>query len=112
MPHVVVVTFALVGGNVVTAVDHKPKRTSLLQRLLNVSENRRASLLVDHYEEDWSRLWWVRIDGPASVHHGGEIHSQAIAALVAKYTQYAERAPEGPVIAVAQDKVTSWASAP
>lgn len=108
----VVVTFALVGGNVVTAIDHKPKSTTRLQRLRNVEATRHASLLVDHYEEDWGRLWWVRIDGPASVHRSGEIHSSAVEALVAKYPQYADRPPEGPVVAIAQDRVSSWESIP
>jgi len=112
MPHVVVVTFALVASHVVTAIDHKPKSTTRLQRLANVEANRRGSLLVDHYDEDWSRLWWVRIDGAASVHHGDGIHESAIAALVAKYTQYSDRAPEGPVIAISQDHITSWESTP
>lgn len=111
-PHVVVVTFALAGGKVVTAVDHKPKSTDRLQRVVNVEANRSASLLVDHYDEDWSRLWWVRIDGRAAIHREGEIHSNAVDALVAKYPQYADRPPEGPVIAIAQDRVTSWESTP
>lgn len=111
-PHVVVVTFALAGENLVTAIDHKQKSTTRLQRLANVEENRRATLLVDHYDEDWSRLWWVRIDGPATVHHGGETHSSAIQALVAKYSQYRERPPEGPAIAVFVERVTFWESTP
>jgi PPOX class probable F420-dependent enzyme len=111
-PHVVVVTFALVGATVVTAIDHKPKSTDRLQRLANVEANRRASLLVDHYEEDWSRLWWVRIEGLASIHHDGEFHADAIEGLVDKYPQYADRPPQGAVIAIAQDLVTSWVSTP
>lgn len=106
------VTFALVGATAVTAIDHKPKSTDRLQRLANVEANRRASLLVDHYEEDWSRLWWVRIEGAASIHHDGEIHADAIEALVDKYPQYADRPPQGAVIAIAQDLVTSWVSTP
>ena len=106
------VTFALVGATVVTAIDHKPKSTDRLQRLANVEANRRASLLVDHYEEDWSRLWWVRIEGPASIHHDGEFHADAIEGLVDKYPQYADRPPQGAVIAIAQDLVTSWVSTP
>lgn len=111
-PHVVVVTFALLPNHVVTAIDHKPKSTTRLQRLANVEANGRGSLLVDHYDEDWSLLWWVRIDGAASVHHGDEIHESGIVALVAKYAQYSDRAPEGPVIAIAQDRVSSWESTP
>jgi PPOX class probable F420-dependent enzyme len=111
-PHVVVVTFALTGGNVVTAVDHKPKTTNRLQRLVNVESSGWASILVDHYDDDWDRLWWVRMDGPASVHHTGEIHTSAVAALSAKYRQYDDGPPTGPVIAIAQDQVSSWESTP
>jgi len=107
-PHVVVVTFAAVGEDVVTAIDHKPKRSERLQRLVNIESNRWASLLVDHYDEDWHRLWWVRLDGPASIHHTGELWSDAVDALVAKYAQYQDQPPGGPVIAVAQDRVTWW----
>ena len=109
-PHVVVVTLALDGPTVVTVIDHKPKTTNRLQRLVNVESSGWASVLVDHYDEDWNRLWWVRIDGPASVHHSGETHTSAVAALVAKYTQYEDRPPEGPVIAIGQDRVSSWES--
>lgn len=107
-PHVVVVTFAVVAGNVVTAIDHKPKRTERLQRLVNIEANRWVSLLVDNYDEDWGRLWWVRLDGPASIHEHGELWATAIDALVTKYPQYQERRPLGPVIAISQDRVTWW----
>lgn len=109
-PHVVPVTFAIVGDNIVTAVDHKPKTTRDLQRLANIEANRFASILVDHYDEDWERLWWVRVDGPASIHQGGEVYEEGIEALLDKYTQYAQRAPDGPLIAVNQDRVVSWES--
>lgn len=109
-PHVVVVTFAVVDGKVVTAVDHKPKRTERLQRLVNVEANGWASLLVDRYEDDWDRLWWVRLDGPASIHRQGEMWSAAVDALAAKYPQYREQPPRGPVIVISPDRVTGWES--
>ena len=103
-PHVVPVCFALHEGRIYTAVDAKPKRTAALARLDNVRATGRASLLVDHYEEDWSRLWWVRADGPAEV-----IESDAaIDALAAKYDQYRAARPAGPVIAIAPDRWRSW----
>jgi PPOX class probable F420-dependent enzyme len=103
-PHVVPVCFALAGGTVYTAVDHKPKRTRALARLDNVRATGRASLLVDHYEEDWSRLWWVRVDGPAEV-----VESEAaLDALAAKYEQYVRARPAGPVIAIAPERWRSW----
>ena len=64
-PHIVPVCFTLHDGRIVTAVDAKPKSTTALARLDNVRATGRASLLVDHYDEDWTRLWWVRVDGPA-----------------------------------------------
>ncbi|HUG07350.1 MAG TPA: TIGR03668 family PPOX class F420-dependent oxidoreductase [Acidimicrobiia bacterium] len=109
-PHVVPITFAIVGDNIVTAVDHKPKTTRDLQRLANIEANQFASVLADHYDEDWERLWWVRVDGPASIHHQGEIYEASIEALLDKYPQYTERAPDGPLIAVSQDSVVSWES--
>ena len=103
-PHVIPVCFALDGGRIVIAVDQKPKRTRALARLDNVRATGRASLLVDHYEEDWSRLWWVRVDGAAEV-----IESEpAIDVLAEKYAQYRTARPAGPVIAIAPDRWRSW----
>jgi PPOX class probable F420-dependent enzyme len=103
-PHVVPVCFALAGGRIHTAVDAKPKSTRALKRLENVRATGRASLLVDHYEEDWSRLWWVRVDGPAEVVDAGE----ALAALAAKYEQYRAAPPAGPAIAITPERWRSW----
>lgn len=108
-PHVVVVTFAMIDGTVVTAIDEKPKTTHRLQRLVNLETNPAVSFLVDHYDDDWTRLWWVRIDGTAAIHHADGLRTRAIAALAAKYPQYEAEPPLGPVIAIAADKVSSWA---
>ncbi len=110
-PHVVVVTFALIDEFAVTAIDHKPKSTRRLQRIANIEANPVASLLVDHYDDDdWDELWWVRVDGSAAIHHDGTLREHAIEALAIKYVQYEERPPEGPVVAVGLDGVSSWAS--
>lgn len=109
-PHVVVITFAVVGGHVVTAVDHKPKTTQRLQRVRNIEAGSDASVLVDHFEEDWSKLWWVRVDGTTRIHRSGRTRDDALNALVDKYGQYGRRRPEGPVISVTIDRVTSWES--
>jgi len=90
----------------VIAVDHKPKRTNDLQRLRNIEANPRVSLLADEYTEDWTRLWWVRADGTARVLRGGEPPAE----LVAKYPQYANRPPAGPVIHVAVASWRGWAA--
>ena len=103
-PHVVPVCFALADRRIFTAVDAKPKLTSSLARLDNVRATGRASLLVDHYEEDWSELWWVRVDGVAKV-VGSE---RAIDVLAEKYAQYRESRPAGPVIAIEPERWRSW----
>ena len=103
-PHVVPVCFALHDGVVYTAVDAKPKARTALARLANVRATGRASVLVDHYEEDWSRLWWVRVEGAAEVLES----TGAIDALAAKYAQYRRTRPAGPVIAITPERWVSW----
>jgi len=67
-PHLVPIVFAVAGDVIVTAVDEvKPKRTRALARLANIAAEPRVSVLADHYDEDWTRLWWVRADGTATV---------------------------------------------
>jgi PPOX class probable F420-dependent enzyme len=109
-PHVVVCCFAVEGDQVWTAIDDKPKSGAPLQRLENVRANPKVSLLVDHYEEDWNRLWWVRVDGTAAVLEIGDEEERAIAALTARYPQYAEARPPGPVIAIAIERVSGWSA--
>lgn len=105
-------TFALTDESIVTAIDHKPKTTSRLKRLTNLEHNPRASFLVDHYDDDWSVLWWVRVDGPATIHHDGAQFDEALAALQLRYQQYRENPPEGPVISLAIEDISSWESTP
>jgi PPOX class probable F420-dependent enzyme len=107
-PHVVVVTFASAGDQLVTAVDQKPKRTSALQRLRNVEARPAVSLLVDHYEEDWAQLWWVRVDGVAAVVTDEPRRSELLAPLVEKYRAYREDPPAGPVLVIDVRRTTSW----
>ncbi len=104
-PHLVPVTFAVVGDLVVTAVDQKPKSTTDLKRLRNIDANPAVAVLCDQYDEDWTRLWWVRADGRAEILADGDDRSGAIASLVAKYPQYEVDPPRGPVIAIT---VTTW----
>ena len=87
-PHLVPVVFTLVDDTVWTAVDHKPKTTRALRRLANIEAHPRVSLLADHYDDDWSRLWWVRADGDAAVVAlPGDDATAGLSALVAKYPQ-------------------------
>jgi PPOX class probable F420-dependent enzyme len=109
-PHVVVCCFAIEGDRVWTAIDDKPKSGAPLQRLKNVRVNPHASLLVDHYEDDWDRLWWVRVDGAAAVLEDGNEEERAIAALTARYPQYAQAPPSGPVIAITIERITGWSA--
>ena len=109
-PHVVAVCFALHDGRIVNAVDAKPKRTRHLKRLDNIRATGHASLLVDHYEDDWTQLWWVRLRGRARVLDDGEEAERALAALIAKYGQYREVAPGLPVLAVDVADWHGWAA--
>jgi len=104
----VAVTFAVVDDALVHMVDDKPKTTLQLQRLRNIESNPWASLLVDHYTEDWAGLWWIRVDGVATIETSGGRWDTARSALAAKYDQYLERPPEGAAIFLAMDRVTHW----
>ena len=110
-PHIVAVSFALHADTVVTAVDAKPKRTHDLQRLRNLHQHPAATLLVDHYEEDWSKLWWVRLDGDAYVIRDEPGRTEALAPLVAKYEHYRDAPPRGPVITLHVRSAVSWSAA-
>jgi len=112
-PHLVPIAFALLGDVVWSAVDAKPKTTRALRRLANIEATGRASLLVDAYDEDWSALWWVRVDGPARVLPADDAEAVlGVDALVAKYPQYRDRRPDGPVVAVSCQTWRSWAASP
>ena len=108
-PHLVPVVFALAGETVWTAVDGKPKSTIALRRLDNVRAHPMVSLLVDHYADDWATLWWVRVDGVATV-LDADTAQQGLKALVAKYPQYQENPPPGPVLRVDVTRWVSWSA--
>ena len=104
-------TFALLDdGRLVTAVDHKPKRTTRLQRLANVAADPRVTLAVDHWDDDdWSALWWVRVHASAVVvEPEAAAHATAVAALAARYPQYADRPPEGPALVLDPERWVGW----
>jgi PPOX class probable F420-dependent enzyme len=107
-PHVVPVVFAVHRDVVYTAVDAKRKSTQRLRRLANIEGNPQVSLLVDHYEPDWSRLWWVRADGEAAIHYSGDEMATGYSLLRGKYVQYQRIALDGPVVTVAVTKWSSW----
>jgi PPOX class probable F420-dependent enzyme len=108
-PHLVPITFAIDGEEIVTAVDHKPKRTTRLRRLDNIEANPQVSVLADHYEDDWASLWWVRADGTARiVKPGGAGTERAVSALAARYPQYEERRPANSVIIISVSRWSGW----
>ncbi len=107
-PHAVPVTFAGDGDTVWTAVDGKPKHSARLRRHANVRGNPQATLLVQHWDEDWNRLWWVRADGSAVVTEDTQIVDRAVRALRRKYDQYAEVSVGGPVIEITVHTWRGW----
>jgi PPOX class probable F420-dependent enzyme len=108
-PHIVPVTYAIAGETIATMVDHKPKTTTRLQRLANITANPAVSLLVDEWSDDWDRLWWVRIDGSARIHYADDEWRTARTLLQSRYHQYQDHPPQGPAIVIAIDRVTGWA---
>ena len=106
--HVVPCCLALSGLVLYSAVDGKPKSSARLQRVRNLEANPAASLVVDHYEEDWTKLWWVRIDGIARIVESGSDRDVALESLAAKYAQYQRDPPPGPVIAIDTRTWRAW----
>jgi PPOX class probable F420-dependent enzyme len=90
-PHVVPVCFARVAGQLFVAVDAKPKRGDpfALKRLRNLRERPECVLLVDHYDEDWTRLRWLMIHARAAILLDGPEREAALHALETRYPQYA-----------------------
>jgi PPOX class probable F420-dependent enzyme len=105
VPHVVPVTFTVDGDLIFFAIDHKPKRSTNLRRLRNIAENPAVAVVVDHYADDWSTLWWARADGRAELWEDGEARAGAVELLQRKYHQYVETSPRGPVVAI---QVANW----
>jgi PPOX class probable F420-dependent enzyme len=109
-PHIVPICFALEDQTLYFAVDAKPKRTTNLKRLRNIAANPAVSILIDHYEDDWDRLWWVRLDGRARVVTKDAEVEKAQRLLARRYAQYRAAKPAGPVVAVSIEGVASWSA--
>jgi PPOX class probable F420-dependent enzyme len=107
-PHLVPIVFAVRDDTVYSAVDAKAKRTTRLRRLANVAENPAVSLLVDHYDEDWTRLWWVRAEGRGRVL--GAAESEAVAAVALLQERYPQQRGAGVVLAVDVRRWSGWAA--
>lgn len=114
-PHLQPVVFQIVGDSLYIAIDEKPKTTLRLRRLTNIESNPKFALLVDHYDDDWSRLWWILLRGPAEVLWPSEWDADeaegVIAALRAKYPQYESMGlEERPLLQLTPDRVTRWSA--
>ena len=114
-PHVIPVCFSTDGRSIYSVLDQKPKRTSLfrLRRVKNILANPQATLLVDHYEEDWGNLWYLMVSGRAELVLHGQEQTDAVALLRDKYQQY--RMMDiglNPVIKITPENIVSWESAP
>jgi PPOX class probable F420-dependent enzyme len=110
-PHVVPVCFALSQSSLYITIDEKPKRHSAraLKRLRNIAANPAVAVVVDHYDEDWSRLGWVMLRGRAEILTGGAEHETAQSLLRSRYPQLAAmQIARHPVIALRIERATSW----
>ena len=116
-PRLVPITFAVLPslepaelGMIVTAVDHKPKRTTRLRRLDDIAREPRVTLLADEYDDDWTRLWWARAEGVARVvEPADQLHASVVRALTDRYRQYREHPPAGPAILISVTRWSGWA---
>ena len=108
-PHLVPIVFAIDGDRLYSIVDAKPKRDPDLLRIRNIAAEPRVSLLADHYADDWQALWWVRVDGIATVVERGPDRDTAIRLLFDKYPQYGEwSTPIGSAMVVRIERWSSW----
>ena len=111
-PHVVPVCFVFDGKHVYSAIDSKPKRVAAarLRRLQNLRENPRAGLVVDFYDEDWTRLRYILVTGSAEILETGHDREQALNLLREKYPQYhaMREYGQGPVIRLTPERIVSW----
>lgn len=106
-PRVLPVTFALAEGAIWSAIDSKPKRSAEPKRVPWLRRRPQAALCVDVYEDDWTRLAWVQLLGRVEVLELAA-GSAGVEALTAKYGQYAEHPPPGPVLRLEVERALSW----
>jgi PPOX class probable F420-dependent enzyme len=110
-PQLVPITFAVEGEHVYTAVDHKPKAPSRLQRLRNIARDPRVAVLCQHYGDEWDELWWARAEGRASIITDAVAMRHPLDVLAARYAQYDARRPDGPVIVIRVERWSGWSAA-
>jgi PPOX class probable F420-dependent enzyme len=109
-PNLVPFVFALEGETLYSAVDEKPKRSKRLRRVENIRARPDVTVIVDHYEDDWTRLWWVRLRGTARVLEEGDERERALELLADKYEQYRREPPTGPAIAIQIAEWRAWSA--
>jgi PPOX class probable F420-dependent enzyme len=109
-PHIVPIVLALDCDTIYFAIDRKPKRSPDLKRLRNIAMNPAVAVLVDHYEEDWNALWWVRADGIAHVVDPGSGTDHAMQLLAQRHARYRTEPPPGPAIAIAVHRWSAWSA--
>jgi PPOX class probable F420-dependent enzyme len=110
-PHLVPIVFAIEGETLCSAVDAKPKRSGRLRRIENARARPDVTVLVDHYDDDWNELWWIRLRGRARVLDEGPERARALELLAAKYEQYRAEPPLGPVLANDVAETRAWSAA-
>jgi len=108
--HLVPCCFAMLGNTIVSAVDGKPKSTPALRRLANIATHPHVSMVIDRYDDDWSQLWWVRVDGTAHTLTSGSEYEASLDALAEKYRQYIDDRPQGAVIVIEPTTWRSWSA--
>jgi PPOX class probable F420-dependent enzyme len=104
------ITYVLDGDVVFTVVDSKPKRSRRLKRLQNIASRPDVAVLVDEYSDDWTQLWWCRLDGRARIVDAGADFDAGLQALSDKYPQYRDDPPAGPLIVVEVERVSGWSA--
>ena len=109
-PHLVPIVFVVEGDTLYSAVDRKLKRSTRLRRIENARARPEVTILVDHYDDDWRHLWWLRLRGRARVLDDGQERAHALALLQEKYPQYRAEPPDGAVLAVDITEVRDWAA--
>ena len=107
-PHLVPFVFVLQGDALYAVIDAKRKKRENVVRVENIRGDARVSVLVDHYEEDWNRLWWIRADGLARVVDGGDDRDRVVDLLAEKYRQYRKEPPTGPAIVIDVKRWGFW----
>jgi PPOX class probable F420-dependent enzyme len=111
-PHVVPFVFVLDGSTLYTSVDEKPKSSRDLKRIRNIRSNPRVEVVVDHYEEPWEAIWWVRLSGRGEILTEGAERDRALTLLAEKYVEYRDAPPQGDVVAVRIGRWRGWSYRP